>query len=226
MSNSNKKSLRKAIIVLGIFTLVMCSMLVSGTAVVIDIVINEVMYDPSDESKGEFVELYNPTSAPVDVSGWKLSDDGSDVDDLAGFDGGPTTIPVGGYAVITDEDTNVSVPASAIHLTTGDGSICSYGLKNTGETLKLNDSSGNLVDQVDYTSPPMPSCANGYSLERINPLGSSNDPDNWGESEVDGGTPGEENSICPSPVPEFLVGGIPLAMSLLSFFVIRKRKKL
>ena len=222
MSNSNKESLRKAIIVLSIFTLVMCTMLVSGASVVI----NEIMYDPSDESRGEFVELYNPTSTPINVSGWKLSDDGSDIDDLAGFGGGSTTIPAGGYAVITDEDTNVSVPASAIHLTTGDSSICTPGLKNTGETIRLNDSSGNLVDQVNYTSPPMPPCANGYSLERINPLGSSNDPDNWNKSKVDGGTPGEENSVYPSPVPEFPIGIIPLVMALLSFFVVRNRKKL
>ena len=42
------------------------------------VVINEVFYDPPagwPEPEAEWVELYNPTSSPVDLSGWRLTDD-------------------------------------------------------------------------------------------------------------------------------------------------------
>ena len=41
------------------------------------VVISEVMYDPPQtgvDSDYEWVELFNPTGAPVDLSGWKLQD--------------------------------------------------------------------------------------------------------------------------------------------------------
>jgi len=37
------------------------------------VVISEVFYDESGADTNEFVELYNPTDAPVDISGWTLS---------------------------------------------------------------------------------------------------------------------------------------------------------
>ena len=39
----------------------------------VDIVINEVMFDPpSDERDGEFIELFNRGTEAVDLSGWAL----------------------------------------------------------------------------------------------------------------------------------------------------------
>ena len=44
-----------------------------------DIIINEIMYNPSGslgpDDKYEYVELYNRGSTPVDLSGWVLRDD-------------------------------------------------------------------------------------------------------------------------------------------------------
>ena len=40
-----------------------------------EVVINEIMYAPiSGDHNDEYVELYNPGTAPVDLSGWKFSD--------------------------------------------------------------------------------------------------------------------------------------------------------
>lgn len=71
-----------------------------------DVVISEIMYDPSGtEPDTEWVELYNPGSVAVDISGWVLTDD-------ANYPGGPitegyctipasTSIPAGGFLVIS-----------------------------------------------------------------------------------------------------------------------------
>ena len=48
----------------------------SNTYVVeMDLVINEIMYDPPWQAEGtEFVELFNRGTRPVDVSGWRFSE--------------------------------------------------------------------------------------------------------------------------------------------------------
>jgi hypothetical protein len=39
------------------------------------VVINEIHYDPADEtSRAEFIELHNPGATPIDLSGWLLTD--------------------------------------------------------------------------------------------------------------------------------------------------------
>jgi VCBS repeat-containing protein len=39
-------------------------------------VFSEVLYDAINEPSGEWIELYNPTSQPVDISGWMIEDNG------------------------------------------------------------------------------------------------------------------------------------------------------
>ncbi len=72
-----------------------------------DVVISEIMYDPigAEPENTEWVELYNPGSVAVDISGWVLTDD-------ANYPGGTitegyctipesTSIPAGGFLVIS-----------------------------------------------------------------------------------------------------------------------------
>ncbi len=75
-------------------------------------VINEIMYNPTDpDGTHEWVELYNQ-GPPVDLAGWTLTsaDNQADPDTLEGddrFGTGATTLPTGGYAVITDNDSGI-----------------------------------------------------------------------------------------------------------------------
>ena len=66
----------------------------SGTANLLtlnsSIVINEIMYNASDSAGVDWIELYNKSAQPVDVSGWKFSD-GVDLTIAAG-----TSIAAGG----------------------------------------------------------------------------------------------------------------------------------
>ena len=155
------------------------------------------MYDPSP-SQGpdgtyEYLELYNYGTQPIDLNGWSLSDGGSDTEKLTGFNQTTTLIPPEGYAVVTDEDSLVKIHFAAAHLSTGDSSICTSGLSNNGEPIRLFDQFGREIDYIAY-SPTWGGRGNGKSLEKRIPE-EENEEYNWGESSFDDGTPGERNSI-------------------------------
>jgi type II secretory pathway pseudopilin PulG len=73
-----------------------------------EIVINEIMYNPSgsgSQSPKEWVELYNMSTAAIDLAGWTIS--GDLLISHSQFGNGTTTIPANGYAVITAATTSV-----------------------------------------------------------------------------------------------------------------------
>jgi prepilin-type N-terminal cleavage/methylation domain-containing protein len=79
------------------------------------VVINEIMYKPlyalGAKDKNQWVELYNATGQPVDVAGWNLSTKDQDSPNTlvpdALYSTGTGVIPAGGYAVITDTDSEL-----------------------------------------------------------------------------------------------------------------------
>ena len=115
------------------------------------------MYIPvENDHYNEWIELFNPTSSPIDVNNWTLYD-GNEEDIIIGdldHGDGTTIIPAGGYAIITDHGTkvyeNFTVSESAIKLYVDDSAICGYGLNNEKEKLFLNDTSGNIIDTVEW----------------------------------------------------------------------------
>lgn len=163
--------------------------------------INEIMYYPTGnpERAWEWVEIYNYTSADVDVAGWKLSDD-VQTDDILGDNihgTGSTVIPAGGYAVITAQDTQVYDPGSpylvdpnAIKLQVSDNKL-GNGLHNNGDIVTILNGSDEVVDSVSYDYS-WGGDGNGRSLERIDAQGDPNDPGNWEEGPLYG-TPGSQN---------------------------------
>lgn len=78
------------------------------------LVINEFMYYPSgggSDAPKEWVELYNLSDSAIDVNGWTIWTGAQSYADLLishpQFGNGSTTIPIGGYAVITALTTSV-----------------------------------------------------------------------------------------------------------------------
>ena len=72
-----------------------------------DVVINEVMSIPAAvaNSRGEWIELYNPTNAPIMLTGWTIAGSGS----LAFTIDQTVSIPAGGFAVLaSDSDPNLN----------------------------------------------------------------------------------------------------------------------
>jgi hypothetical protein len=134
-------------------------------------VINEIHYNNDDNTvRNEFVELHNPDSIEVDLSGWQL--DGA-VRFLFPAD---VKIPPGGYLVIAEDPATISSEFGINAIGPYEG-----GLNSEGELLELVDSTGTEVDRVDYgVGFPWPSRSKGEgsSMELINPaldndLGSS-----------------------------------------------------
>jgi len=176
------------------------------------VVINEIMYWPSqgDDGYGEWVELYNPNDFEVDVSGWWLKTESGGYTFPTG-----TVIPAKGFLVVAkDSDWLISrysieprFDGSAVY---GDAP---FVLNDSGDTVSLKSAGGALVDSVTY-DPSWGGNGDGKSIERKDPSGGSNDPSNWAESTVNGGTPTYQNSVAVPFFGGFWVVGLAILAAL------------
>ncbi len=169
-----------------------------------DVVINELFYNPPDSGYEsgvlrEFVELYNPGSQPVDVSGYQFTQ------------GIRYTIPEGtivgadAYLVVACDPTYSSWRRKTIAILLGP---YEGRLSDSGERITLARPDGTEVDSLRYDDfTPWPRTPDGYgtSLERIAWDLPSGDFHSWRSSLVNEGTPGGINTA---------VGTIPRPMIL------------
>lgn len=133
------------------------------------LMVTEIMQNPSAvlDAAGEWFEVYNPTASPVNMNGWTIKDDGTDIHVIAGS----LIVPAGGFAVL---GVNSSSGANG-------GYICNYQystffLGNAGDEVVLLDPSNNEIDRVVYDGGP-------------------NWPDPNGASMVFTGTPSSDNNV-------------------------------
>ena len=169
------------------------------------LLINEVMYHPAEnENTNEWIELYNPTSEPLDVSGWMIADE-KETDTLQAdtdHGDGTTSIPPGGYAIITDKGTTIyetyTVAENAIRLSVDDSTLCGYGLNNQKEKIILIDPIGTPIDAIewgedydDVPGSPLSSVAEGNSLARYQETDTDDTSLDFFECSTP--TPGSEN---------------------------------
>lgn len=159
-----------------------------------DVVINEVMADPSppvDLPECEYIELYNTTAFPVELSGWKLVVGSSE-----------KTFPLSsiapeGYLLLGKSD--------AVEALSAFGPVCgfsSFSIANAGAFLQLLDPGGTIVSELSFTDTwyrDAEKKEGGWSLEQIDPLHPCAGARNWTASDdVSGGTPGRANSVFAS----------------------------
>lgn len=95
------------------------------------IVVNEILANSGDA--GDWIELHNRTTNPIDISGWFLSDDGSALQKYQFQEN--TIIPGNGYLLLTEEDHFGPDSLDA-------GKITEFALSATGETIHLTSSEG------------------------------------------------------------------------------------
>ncbi len=143
-----------------------------------DVVISEIMYDPiGTEPDTEWVELYNPGSASVDVGGWVLSDTEGSCTIPAG-----TTIAANGFLVVSQAALPditgevVCTPSGTFEL--GDGT----GIGTPADELALFTSSGERVfGSLVLSYPDMDAGSNaGNSIGLTYPMaGWSGDTADW-----------------------------------------------
>ncbi|MCL5795852.1 MAG: lamin tail domain-containing protein [Patescibacteria group bacterium] len=96
-----------------------------------NVVINEIFPHPASGSKNEFIEIYNPTNMPVDLSDWQL-------DDIANGGSSPykinsgTIISAYGYLAFYKSETSIA-------------------LNDSGDTVRLLNPGGEEIFSVSYT---------------------------------------------------------------------------
>jgi len=157
------------------------------------IVINEIHYNPPENTiPEEFIELYNPSNAPVNLSLWRLR---GGVDFV--FTNG-TVIPAGGFLVVASRpdiiQSRYGVPAAG---------PWAGNLSGDGERVSLQDPTDTVVDEVDYKSEfPWPIAANGNgpSMELINPPLDNNLGSSWASLGSGVPTPGKINAVFSTTV--------------------------
>jgi len=162
-----------------------------------DLVINEIMYDPRT-NEPDWVEIYNPTTKNLNLNGWKLNESNVNhsLTDSCNFVAKP------GDFIIIAADTSIYSGYTYLRTPTINQKVIirnNLSLSNSGEPVKILDIFDKTIDSVYYSSGwhnPNLSTTKGISLERLNPLGNSNDKNNWYSCTNSlGGTPGLKNSI-------------------------------
>lgn len=172
------------------------------------VLINEVAWAGTGASANdEWIELHNPGTEAIDLSGWRLSDGGDVSIALGGI------LPPFGYFLLerTDNTTVADVGADQIY---------AGALSNTGEVLTLYDPSTKVIDTANGDGGGWPGgdAVSRASMER---RGSFDASASWGTALGPGeahdaaggpilGTPRAPNSI---PAPTATASPVPTAVS-------------
>jgi hypothetical protein len=141
------------------------------------VVINEINYDSgSDADPWEYIELFNAGGAPVDLSGWRLSN-------AVSFTiPNNTMLGSGQYLLISQHPAELTSRYGVQSLGPFDGR-----LSNDGETIELVNAAGVLQDEVDYQLGfPWPTIGDipGRSIQLINPAFANDVGGNWRSASV------------------------------------------
>ena len=160
------------------------------------LVINELQHTPVDDTY-EFVEIYNTTAGPVDLSGYTIFG--------VTFTFPPgSSIDAGEYLIVADTAANYTGHGYQVFDFEG-------GLSSSGETVSLLDPFGNVADSVVYgTAAPWPAntTATDLSLSLLDPALDNAMAANWDASRQTGGTPGAVNFPPLPPVPPVVINEI------------------
>lgn len=155
-----------------------------------DVIINEFMADPSPVvglPEVEFVELYNRSTKVFNLQGWKLGDNST-----FGTIGAYWLQP-GQYVILTANNNVSQFSGNVVGVT----SFPSLG--NAADEVKIKSASDVIIDELAYTSAwyrDETKIDGGWTIERINPELTCSSVLNWRASvNVNGGTPGEVNSV-------------------------------
>ncbi len=127
-----------------------------------NVIINEIFYDAigGDDDK-EWIEIFNNGAEGVDLTGWRFNESGTN--HLLSLKQGNWTLDGFSYAVIAEDWENFSLDYPDYNGTLFDSA---FSLSNTGETLRLrNSTKGGIVDSVSYLDPS--GDETGFSLGRL-----------------------------------------------------------
>ena len=180
------------------FTFLLVAMMTAHS----QIVITEIMYNPPEGGTDsmEYIEIHNAGMDAIDLTGYTL---GGVTDTLEGM------IAAGAYTVLSLDSGVIARNFGVTSMEWQSGS-----LRNSGETLRIIDPTGTVVDSVDYDDGgdwPSEADGDGYSLELCDVDADNNLFNNWKISTtettviIDGttvfGSPGAANNVECSVAP-------------------------
>jgi hypothetical protein len=161
-----------------------------------DVVITEILYHPGDDNTGgEFIEILNGGSEPVDLTDWTLAGEISFT-----FPSG-TTLAAGAYLAIYQ----TPVMPAFYGISNAVGPYLG-SLSNGGGAVALLHPGGVPEDQVTYLdmSPwPPEADGGGPSLELVHPTSDNADPASWALGRPY--SPGRENDPVPSGTGDVVI---------------------
>lgn len=156
------------------------------------IIFTEINYNSdSTVNPGNWLELYNKTTSPVDISGWYLK---TIINTQYSIPAG-TIVPANGYLVVVQDLTKFNPIFPAVTNKIGP-SLLDFG--NTADNIQLFDGTNTLITYVAYTdSGAWPRGADGWghTLELNSYTANQFDASNW----FDGcmfGSPGVAYTPC------------------------------
>ncbi len=157
----------------------------------VHIVINEIHYNgpESGTDTTEFIELVNTESSDINLGGYFFTQG------ITFTFPDTATLGPGDYVVIAYSSEVYTGQASQVY------EWQSGTLSNSGETIELRNPAGQLTDSVTYSDESAwgNRAPDGYgpSLELNGPEVDNSCSGNWKASHVNGGTPGQANSLAP-----------------------------
>lgn len=177
-----------------------------------DLIINEVMSDPSPPAglpEAEYVEIYNRTERFINLEGWSISDGSS-----------TAYLP---YSVISPGGFKVVYSSVTFYNFLNGVQVADFpSLNNSADALVLYDNAGRIIDMLYYSSSwhtVRDKAEGGWSLERIDPDDFCRKKENWVSADhPDGGTPGKRNSVYasrPDRTPPVLSDAEPIGSTTL-----------
>jgi hypothetical protein len=168
--------------------------LVAENPVLGDVIISEMMVDPSPIiglPEFEYIEIYNRSTKYFNLKDWKIGDQTGDGTI------GESWLKPGEYKVICST-------SSVTNFQNNIGATNFPSYNNTGDDVVLKSMNGKVIDNLSYTDNwylDENKKEGGFSLERMNLILPCSNQNNWNSSNAtSGGTPGAINSINNSVV--------------------------
>ncbi|HMJ77244.1 MAG TPA: DUF4214 domain-containing protein, partial [Iamia sp.] len=166
----------------------------------LSVVVSEVAYAAVGGPGHDLVELHNPSSEALDLSGWTL-------EGLATATLPPgTVLPARGFLVVPGDQEATAGERPSGTLVAGE---LTAGVADGGGTMVIRDVSGTVRGRAAYgTTVPWPTApaAGTATLERVDPANPGVGPSSWRASAAPTGSPGGSgNPADPAPADRLSV---------------------
>ena len=158
------------------------------------VVFSEINYNPRGD-KPEYIEIYNLTATPKDISKWKMTEGvGYVFPDFDEADPSKTFLKKWERILLSSVDEKTLRDAYEIPASTKIYGPWEGNLDNGGESIVLEDKNGVTMAEVEYNDDgrkwPIAADGAGHTLRLINQNRGASYWKNWGASLAPDGTPG------------------------------------